>query len=148
MRNVIIVGVDGSDCSKKALRWAAALAKPFDADLEAVIYWQMPPIVAGFGGAYLPETVDPSKDAEKALTETVDEVFGTDRPHMDLVVQEGDAARGLIKRSADARMLVVGSRGHGGFASLLLGSVSAKCVEHGSCPVLVIHGDTPAPEIA
>ena len=80
------------------------------------------------------------------LTETVAEVFGPTPPEgMIMTVREGGAARALIEMSGGSQMLVVGSRGHGGFAGLLLGSVSAACAEHASCPVLVIHGMTPPP---
>jgi nucleotide-binding universal stress UspA family protein len=73
-------------------------------------------------------------------------VFGGRRPPgLRTDVREGNAARVLLEASEGARMLVVGSRGHGGFAGLLLGSVSAACAEHASCPVLVLHGTTPPP---
>jgi nucleotide-binding universal stress UspA family protein len=73
-------------------------------------------------------------------------VFGGDRP-AGLVtrVEQGGAARILIDVSQGANLLVVGSRGHGGFAGLLLGSVSSACAEHAACPVLVVHGETPPP---
>ena len=84
--------------------------------------------------------------ADKLLTETVDQVFGSERPAgMVLTVVEGSAADALIQRSAGARMVVVGSRGHGGFTGMLLGSVSAACAEHAACPVLVVHGDRMPP---
>ncbi len=94
----------------------------------------------------MPADWDPSGDAEKFLAATVDEVFGAHRPQgLRLTVREGNAAKVLLEASGDARMLVVGSRGHGGFAGLLLGSVSAACAEHAICPVLVLHGTTPPP---
>ncbi len=61
-------------------------------------------------------------------------------------VREGGAAKVLLEASTGADMLVVGSRGHGGFSGLLLGSVSAGVSEHASCPVLIIHGDRPLPQ--
>jgi hypothetical protein len=64
---------------------------------------------------------------------------------MNLVVREGNPAHVLLESSAGAMMLVVGSRGRGGFAGLILGSVSAAVAEHASCPVLVVHGDKPVP---
>lgn len=136
----LVVGVDGSEASKVALRWAARLAPSMDADIEAVIVWQLP-VSYGWAPAY-PEGWLPAADAAKSLERTLDEVFGADRPK-DLVatVHRGGASHELITASADASMLIVGSRGHGGFAGLLLGSVSATCAEHASCPVLVVHGD-------
>lgn len=145
----IVVGVDGSEQSKIALRWAAYLAGISGAHIDAVMAWEYP---VSFGWAqgwtYVPEGWNPREDAEKALIATVDEVFGADRPlGMTLIAQEGNAARILLEHSAGATILVVGSRGHGGFAGLLLGSVSSNCAEHATCPVLVVHGDHEPPHL-
>ncbi|MEO6957699.1 MAG: universal stress protein [Antricoccus sp.] len=146
--NRVVVGVDGSESSQHALRWAQFMAHATASNLEVVAAWQ--PYTAlgsmGVGLVIMPSDWDPARDAEVALTATVDEVLGTQRPAgLTLTVREGNAAQILLEASAGARMLVVGSRGHGGFAGLLLGSVSAACTEHATCPVLVLHGDTPAP---
>lgn len=140
----IVVGVDGSDQSKLALRWAATLADASGSSLDAVAVWHIP---TTFGWGYLgfPEDAwTPEGAAEKFLAETIDEVFGDGRPPgLQLVVREGNAARVLLKESEGATMLVLGSRGHGGFSGLLLGSVSSECAEHAHCPVLVVHGEEP-----
>lgn len=146
--NRIVVGVDGSEPSQHALRWAAALSRATGAGLCAVAAWQ--PYTAygwmGAGWAAMPADWDPAADAEAALTKTVGAVFGEDRPEdLELLVLEGGPAATLLEVSKHATMLVVGSRGHGGFAGLLLGSVSSACAEHAECPVLVLHGDSPAP---
>lgn len=136
--NVIVVGVDGSEPSKAALRWAARYAAPTGRPIEAVIAWQPP---ANYAWAYMDANWRPDHDAEKVLLTAVDEVFGSDRPaNLKLIVQEGNAAKVLLDRSKDAELLVVGCRGHGGFVGLLIGSVSANCAEHAKCPVLVVHG--------
>ena len=137
----IVVGVDGSEQSKQALRWAARIAAAEHATIDAVAAWHFPmPAV----WAALPPGFTPQTDMEKVLTRTVDEVFGPDRPKgMRLHVFEADAARMLLDVSNGALMVVVGSRGHGGFAGLLLGSVSMKLAELATCPVLVVHGTAP-----
>jgi nucleotide-binding universal stress UspA family protein len=136
----IVVGVDGSDRSRLALRWAQVLATATGSTIDAVLAWEYPPMANGW--AAVPPDWHANEDAEKALNETVDAVFGADRPvGLQLVVREGHAARVLLEASAGAQMLVVGSRGHGGFVGLLLGSVSANCAEHAPCSVLVVHGD-------
>ena len=137
----IVVGVDGSEQSVQALRWAQRLAASTGARLDAVAAWQFP-VAAAWGTAAIPMNLDPEHDMEKVLTETIDAVFATDRPAgLRLIVEQGHPARVLVDRSAGALMVVVGSRGHGGFAGLLLGSVSAYVAEHARCPVLVVHGD-------
>lgn|SRR5690348_9602040 len=134
----IVVGVDGSDESKVALRWARRIARAEGASIDAVAAWEFP---ATIGWGAVPDGYDPRADVEKCLTEAVDEVFGAARPPgMRIAALEGDPARVLLTASEGALMLVVGSRGHGGFMGLLLGSVSAKVAEHATCPVLVVHG--------
>jgi nucleotide-binding universal stress UspA family protein len=140
----IVVGVDGSQPSQQALRWGAHLATVFGAGLDAVTAWEFP---AMYGWAAVPSDWDPARDMRTALDQTVQEVFG-DQPPAGLrrLVNEGGAAGVLLDASQGAIMLVVGSRGHGGFAGLLLGSVSSNVAEHASCPVLVIHGDQDPPD--
>ncbi|MEO7007189.1 MAG: universal stress protein [Terrimesophilobacter sp.] len=78
-------------------------------------------------------------DARGTAQEAANRVFGNRWPKwFTIVVSEGNAALVLLAQSELAEMLVVGSRGHGGFAGLLLGSVSAACAEHAKCPVLVV----------
>jgi nucleotide-binding universal stress UspA family protein len=144
----IVVGVDGSKSSQQALRWARFLADTTGCAVEAVIAWQ--PMSAyswgTMGWAAYPTAWDPATDARKVLTDTVEEVLGPSlAAGTTMTVREGGAAQVLLEASTAAWMLVVGSRGHGGFAGLLLGSVSAACAEHASCPVLVVHGQTPLP---
>lgn len=140
-RPFVVVGVDGSESSKLALRWAARIAAAEDARIDVVGAWEWP---YAYGWTALPVDYSPKDDVEKVLTETVDEVFGADRPaNLRIGVLEGDPARLLIELSKKALMIVVGSRGHGGFAGLLLGSVSSKVAELAKCPVLIAHGVTP-----
>ena len=134
----ILVGVDGSEGSRRALRWAIGEAAAHEAALHALIVWQSP---YDFGEAlYFP--VDEGKLAEGAkqrVAESIAEVAG-EAPgvQIDCLVVEGDPAETLCERSAEADLLVVGSRGHGGFAGLMLGSVSTKCAHHSRCPVVIV----------
>lgn len=139
----IVVGVDGSEESKQALRWAERLSAALGgARIDAVMVWEF---VSTYGWSSLSPAVPPPAELEDQLEKIVTEAFGVDRPSdMRLRVVEGGAAASLIAVSKGAQMLVVGSRGHGGFAGLLIGSVSAKVAEHASCPVLVVHGDVPS----
>jgi nucleotide-binding universal stress UspA family protein len=142
----IVVGVDGSPHSRDALRWAAHFAGVFGARLDAVSAWEYPPAM---GWSVVPDGWDPADDTQKVLQQTVTEAFGDEPPaSLQLQVHEGGAAKVLIEASEGASMLVVGSRGHGGFAGLLLGSVSANVAEHARCPVLIIHGDQAPPPVA
>jgi nucleotide-binding universal stress UspA family protein len=142
----IVVGVDGSRHSQEALRWAAHLAVIFGARLEAVTAWEYPP---SYGWTPVPSEGDPGQDMEKVLGDTMRAVFGDQSPAgVHLRVAEGGAAKVLLDACEGAAMVVVGSRGHGGFAGLLLGSVSANVAEHASCPVLIIHGDQAPPPVA
>ena len=130
----IVVGVDGSESSIDALRLAVRTAQAFGTSLEAIAAWSYP---AGAEVALLAGW-SPEEDARQILEDAAQEVFGGRRPSwFSVTTVPGSAARALIDESKDAEMLVVGSRGHGGFAGLLLGSVSATCAEHAHCPVLI-----------
>jgi nucleotide-binding universal stress UspA family protein len=102
----------------------------------------------GFGYMTAPVGWDRATAMEKALVDTLDQVFGAKRPaDLRVTVQEGHPTKVLLDAGRRARMLVLGSRGHGGFAGHLLGSVSSACAEHATCPVLVVHGDNPPPDL-
>jgi nucleotide-binding universal stress UspA family protein len=138
----IVVGVDGSQPSRHALHWAQFMARVLSAAIDAVAVWDTSAIMAE-------EWVDdwnPEKEITANLHSTLEEVLGT-QPAVQVreVVRRGSAARELLQASQGAQLLIVGSRGHGGFKGLLLGSVSSVCAEHAHCPVLIIHGDTPPP---
>lgn len=145
----VVVAIDGSEESAQALRWASFIARSMNSGLEAVIAWE--PLGSyswgTAGWAAFPSDWNPEANALQVVTDTLEKVFGADSHPAELKItaREGSAAKVLLEASADATMLVMGSRGHGGFAGLLLGSVSAACTEHATCPVLVIHGGTPLP---
>ena len=132
----IVVGVDGSESSKAALRWAMRQAKMEGARVEAVAAWEypawsgFPPPVARFD---LDEAASRSLDAAIAAA-------SRDVPGCEVTsrVVEGNAARVLIDAAKGAGMLVVGNRGYGGFTEALLGSVSQHCTHHAQCPVVII----------
>ncbi|SDZ42710.1 universal stress protein [Herbiconiux ginsengi] len=131
----IVVGVDGSDASIEALRRAVGIAEKFGSRVDALCVWSYP-----ISYTPLPAVYYPDKDAEQIAAQVATAVFGSARPDwFTTTTREGSAALVLIDESTTADLLVVGSRGHGGFAGLLLGSVSAQCAEHAHCPVLVVH---------
>lgn len=131
----IVVGVDGSEASLDALRWAARQARLNGAPIEALMAWELP---AYYGWAPV-DNLDLSVASRDALHTAVDQALGDD-PVVDVreLVVEGNAARVLIDAAKDASLLVVGSRGHGGFAAALLGSVSQHCAQHAACPVVIV----------
>lgn len=135
---VVVVGLDGSKSSSKALEWAAAEADLRGARLRAVRTWALPSF------AELPYPTPASLaqvpiQARAALHNQLSEVLGPDRASLvEAVVREGRPAEALIDAAADADLIVVGSRGHGGFAGLLLGSVSSQVVHHAHCPVTIV----------
>jgi nucleotide-binding universal stress UspA family protein len=138
-RSHLVVGVDGSPSSIEALKRAARMATALDADLLAIAAWSYPPMYGGSPAI----NWSPEDDARQILADSVKTVFGEEPPawlHLD--VHQGGAAQVLVEASNGAEMIIVGSRGHGGFAGLLLGSVSTAVAEHAHCPVLIYHGDT------
>ena len=134
---MIVVGVDGSDPSTRALRWAAHQAKLTGTKLKVVTSWEYPPTL-GWAPPY-PSDFDPNEDARKAVQDTIDTVLGPEAAVVGEVdVTEGHPAFVLTEAARGAELLVVGSRGHGAFAGMLLGSVSEYCAAHASCPVVVV----------
>lgn len=138
--NTIVVGVDGSPQSRTALKWAAAEALDHGAGLVVLNVWEhtLPPPSGSVSVSerYVP---DPSQRTAEDLVQVIKEELGDDPP---LVVQpqvkQGNPAKVLIDQAADADLLVVGSRGHGGFRGLVLGSVSQHVAAYATCPVTVV----------
>lgn len=133
---VVLVGVDGSESSDAALRWAADFARTTGAALEAVHVWEVPAVYSW--SVWPAEAADYKAAAEKLLHESVERALGD---HFPVAVterlEEGHAVYVLSKLSESATLLVVGSRGLGPFKGLLLGSVSANLAMHACCPLLI-----------
>jgi nucleotide-binding universal stress UspA family protein len=137
----IVAGVDGSPSSLAALRWAVRQAELTGATVDAVIAWHYPVLPVPVGPA-LVAMID-SADFQKAVDATVTEAISSALDSGSDVqviprVREGNAAQVLLDAAADADLLVVGSRGHGGFTEALLGSVSQHCVHHAECAVVIV----------
>ncbi len=132
----IVVGIDGSAVSLRALEWAARQAELTGAHLEVVGAWEWPQT---FGWSVVPERFDPASDARKVLS---DILVSFQAQHPDIAVElkviEGHPAPVLVEESRGADLLVVGSRGHGEFVGMLIGSTSEHCVTNAACPVVVI----------
>jgi nucleotide-binding universal stress UspA family protein len=138
----IVVGVDGSSSARSALRWAIRQAELTGGSVDAVIAWQYPASYAGFGMAPVGVSdFDFGSWAEKTLANEVAEAVGARTVDVRTQATEGSPARVLLDTADGADLLVVGSRGHGGFAEALLGSVGQHCVHHARCPVVVIRGE-------
>jgi nucleotide-binding universal stress UspA family protein len=148
----VVVGVDGSAGAKEALRWALAEGRLRKSPVRTVHAWMFGyiggsvegyPYWGGSLGSYTSLGVDLSdlhraaEDLlERAIADAGDETEGVE---IERQVVEGPAAEVLVQAASPGDLLVVGSRGHGGFAGLLLGSVSQQCVHHAPCPVVVVH---------
>jgi nucleotide-binding universal stress UspA family protein len=130
----IVVGVDGSEHSYRALAWAAQEAKLRGATLHLIHSWQFPPPMPdGVGGAL-------HVDFDGIAKEIIDEAKAT-LDHdllVDTEVANESAAHALIRASEGADMVVVGARGLGGFRGLLLGSVSQQVAHHARCPIVIV----------
>ena len=144
----IVVGVDGSVGAAQALEWAVGEAGLRKAALHVVHAW-MVPLIEAIPDAWVIEspTTEPTDEevyehlaaaSRKVLDQALDQARALE-PQLELVGElvEKRAAPALIAAAEDAELLVVGSRGRGGFTGLLLGSVSAQCVHHAPCPVVV-----------
>ncbi len=142
----IVVGVDGSRSSRAALRWAVRQAARTGGTVDAVTAYQVPAGVSGYawgqGPVGVDDTAEREAEARKGLDAVLSEEIKPDDSYRVIArVINGHPAEVLLSASADADLLVVGSRGHGAFAEALLGSVSQHCAHHAQSPVLIIRGD-------
>ncbi|MGH3023971.1 MAG: universal stress protein [Gaiellaceae bacterium] len=147
----IVVGVDGSAGAEKALRWACDEARRREATLHVVHAWTVPLLAAIPDASVLgvPRPGPSDQDVFEHLRRSAEEVLDScveralayepcTEATLEKELVEGQPAPSLIEAARDADLLVVGSRGLGGFQGLLLGSVSAQCVQHATCPVVAV----------
>jgi nucleotide-binding universal stress UspA family protein len=139
----IVVGVDGSPGSMEALNWAVCEAGQHVASVHAVMAWEYPQAYAvNVWGLGMDPTLDAQAGLASAAAAEAARVAGAAGDAQDVVVTseavEGHPAVALLQASEVADLLVVGSRGHGGFVGALLGSVSQHVVCHAGCPVVVV----------
>jgi len=139
-----VVGIDGSDASKEALRWAIEDARARGAEVVALHAYEVPEPAADatpVAPLNFPELLTEAHAyAQQLVTDVVDEVVGNS-VSVDVapIAVEDAPARALLDASRDADLLVVGSHGHG-LSGLLLGSVSLECAQHAACPVVIFRG--------
>jgi len=143
----VVVGVDGSPGSRVALVHALTAAARRDAVLEVVGAYPLTYVYTGGFPLHVPDEDALRKDTESRVRDLVDgvrheltgRVAGVDRVAVELTVAVGRPVPVLLDVAEDADLLVVGSRGHGGFSSMLLGSTTMQCALHATCPVTVVH---------
>ena len=138
-----VVGVDGSAASIEALRWAVDEARAHGGgDIRAVLVWSLPYVGLATGMAPepygMPETQLIEQEAQQRLASSIEALGDTSPAVLRGELLEGQPAGVLRELSHEADLVVVGSRGHGGFSALMLGSVSAQVVRHAHCSVVVI----------
>lgn len=141
----IVVGVDGSAGSRAALEWARDEAVQWDAEVIAVQAWEFTPLVVATDAPI--DLGELKKATVEGLDAVVREVFGPEADRVEQRVVEDLPAQGVLDASAEADLIVVGSRGLGGVKSLLLGSVGQKIVHHAEVPVVIVrpHDDATEP---
>ena len=138
----IVVGVDSSRTSLKALRWALDEARLRGTELELVHAFPRPELVGMTMVVTLPSDDELREASEQVLTEALAAVGDADGVTVTQRVGAGGPASVLVEAAADAELLVLGSRGLGGFRGMLLGSVTQQVIAHAPCPVVVITPDS------
>ncbi|MFJ9453876.1 universal stress protein [Kitasatospora sp. NPDC101447] len=133
----VVVGVDGSPSSHAALRWAIRHATLIGGVVDAVGAWE-PPSHFGWSAPVVDMALDRDV-ADRKFADELQSVLGEDHPvEIRPALVMGDASDVLLDASRGAAVLVVGSHGHGGFTRALLGSVSTRCAQHATCPVVIV----------
>jgi nucleotide-binding universal stress UspA family protein len=140
MSATIVVGVDGSEGAVRALEFALEEAQARHADVKAVAAWHVP--AGAYETGWVPVSVDPTdyeKIAQAGLEKSIEEAAAaTSGVDVTRILRKGQTAEVLVAEAHDAELLVVGSRGLGGFKGLLLGSVGQQCAHHATCPVVIV----------
>lgn len=137
----IVVGVDSSQTSLKALRWAMEEARLRGSELELVHAFPRPELVGMTMVVTLPSDEELREASSQVLAEALEAVGGAGTLTVSQRVGAGGPASVLVEAAADAELLVLGSRGLGGFRGMLLGSVTQQVIAHAPCPVVVITPD-------
>ena len=142
-QELVVVGVDGSEESVAALRWAARYATATGARVRALLAWHYPAAAGEAPVGVAPEAIREQTEAQ--MHQTLDEAIakvsaGQDTAGVERSTAYGHPAQALIEASREADLLVVGSHGHGAFTGMLVGSVSIHCVTGAFCPVVVVRG--------
>ena len=138
---MIVVGVDGSKCSHAALRFAFREARIRQCKLRIVVVWHVP--LVAYGAGWVPPPPQLSEDSEAAAKDVLAESMEIAKAEaetleVESVIRAGQPANVLVEEAAGAEMLIIGSRGHGGFRELMLGSTSQQCAHHALCPVVIV----------
>ena len=138
---VVVVGVDGSDPSVAALSWASRYGAATGATVRAVRVWHYP-TSAGLPPGKTPEPVEAEVEGwvRDELSQAVAKANAGSSAQVETKIVYGHPAQALIDESRGESLLVLGHRGHGGFAEALTGSIVIHCVNHAACPVVVVRG--------
>ncbi|MER6126400.1 universal stress protein [Streptomyces sp. NPDC001795] len=133
----VVVGIDGSPSSHAALRWAVRYADLISGSVDAVAAWELPGMY-GWSGPVVDAALD-EDNARQGLVQELRDVLGAELPSsVKAHLVRGNPADVLLQAAEGAEALVVGSRGRGGFARALLGSVSHQVAQHANCPVVIV----------
>jgi nucleotide-binding universal stress UspA family protein len=137
---VVVVGADGSEHAERALSFAADEAERRGASIRVVTAWHVPSSIYGVGYAPMvaPSVEESTREAAERVARAAAERLRARGLEVEAEVCHAQAADALIEEAKHADLLVVGSRGHGGFAGLLLGSVSQQCAQHAPCPTVIV----------
>lgn len=138
----ILVGIDGSGNSRFILQSAAAIAAAFSLSLRVISCWSRQDFLyaSQFPGGRFPDPDLVESEAAYLVNDTIDRAFGPHKPPgLTVGIRYGHPAAVLIEESADARMLVVGRRGRGGFTGLPIGAVASACTAYAHCPVVIVN---------
>ena len=144
-KRVMLVAFDGSPSANAALKWAAEHASQLQMQIEVVNIWEYAESAldvagVGFGSAGYVGESDPQVWSEQILKEGVATEFGKRADEVKVSSIEGSVVRTLVDLTRGAELLVMGSRGHGKLADLILGSVSESCAAKSKSPVVIVHG--------